>query len=373
LTLAALEYANLRRYGEVPFPASKECEKYLRLAVSHGRIAAKMKLGLCLFSGLFGRFDLTEARYLFEDLSNSNHFAHILRNSLSPSEFRLILASDFSVNGNIFSVLRSSFDDRIALIRVLNPDLCDNTVNKNQRFEAWQGAARSSLVYLVNLSQAESHVLRTSPTDLLLCSSISEMTRFLFQMYTVESLLYKNVNHFLHCFPISMVSKFTGELNGLVNYLYLLQSSIAFHSRDRPLRENLVVYRGVEQSYAFVQLYESIVGDVVVWPGFTSTSTDRDSVLNRFITDENSILFEIALHPGDVAVRIDEYSDFRSEREVLIAASTGFKILSVTYADVSVQPDGGDPISLRIPLVRLSYFLHWYDFDLDQRPSPILV
>jgi hypothetical protein len=45
----------------------------------------------------------------------------------------------------------------------------------------------------------------------------------------------------------------------------------------------------------------------------------------------------------------------------------------VTYADVSVQPDSGDPISLRIPVVRLSYFLHWYDFDLDQRPLPVLV
>jgi hypothetical protein len=169
-----------------------------------------------------------------------------------------------------------------------------------------------------------------------------------------------------------MVSKFMRELKGLVNYLYLLQSSIAFRSRDRPLRENLVVYRGVEQSYESVQLYESIVGNVVVWPGFTSTSTDRDYMLNHFITDENSVLFEIELHPGDVAVMIEEYSDFQLEREVLIAASTGFTVVSVTYADVSVQPYGGGQISLRSPVVRLSYFLHWYDFDLDQRPRPVL-
>jgi hypothetical protein len=236
----------------------------------------------------------------------------------------LILASDFSVNGNLFSVLRSSFDDGIALIRVLNADLCDIAVNTNQRFEAWQAAAHSSLVYLVNLSQAESHVLRTLPTDLLLCSSISEMTQFLFQMYTVESLLYKNVNHFLRYFPISMVSKFMGELKGLVNYLDLLQSSIAFRSRDRPLREVLVVYQRIES----IQLYESIVGSVVIWRGFTSTSTDRDYARNHFITDENAFLFEIELHPGGMAIRIEEYSDSRSEREVLIAASPGLKLLS---------------------------------------------
>jgi hypothetical protein len=253
LSLAARKYTALLLYGECPFPAFRECEKYLGLTVSHGRMAGKMKLGLCLFSGLFGRFDFTD----------SNRFALILRDSLSPLEFRLVLASDFTVNRNLFSVFRSSFDDRIAVIRILNPDLCDIAVNKNQRFEAWQAAARSSFGYLVNLSQAESQVLGTLPTDLLRCSSISEITQFLFQMYTVESLLYKNVNHFLRCFPISMVSKFMGELRVLVNYLYLLQSSIAFRSRSRPLRENLVVYQGIEQSYEFVQLYESMVGNVV--------------------------------------------------------------------------------------------------------------
>jgi hypothetical protein len=281
LSLAAIRYADLLLSGEYPFPAFGECEKYLRLAVSHSSIAGKMRLALCLLSGLFGRFGFTEARYLFEDLSDSNRFALILRDSLSPSEFRLVLASDFSVDGNLFSFFRSSIDDRMA-------------------------AARSSFVYLVNLSQAESHVFQTSPTDLLLCSSISEMTQFLCQMYTVESLLYKNVNIFLRYFPIWMVSKFMAELKGLVSYLYLLQLSIAFRSRGPPLREDLVVYRRVEQCYEFVQLYESIIGDVFVWPGFTSTSTGRDSVLNHFVTDENSVLFEIELHPGDVVVRIEK-------------------------------------------------------------------
>jgi hypothetical protein len=162
-----------------------------------------------------------------------------------------------------------------------------------------------------------------------------------------------------------MVSKFMHELKGLMNYLSLLQSSITFCSQSRPLRENLVVYRSVEQCYKSVPLYESRVGNVVLWPGFTSTSTDPDSVLNRFITDKNSILFEIELHPGNVAVRIEEYSKSQSEKEVLIASSTGFTVLSVTSADVWVQPGSGDPISLRIPIVGLSYFLHWYDFDLD--------
>jgi hypothetical protein len=156
-----------------------------------------------------------------------------------------------------------------------------------------------------------------------------------------------------------------GELKVLVNYLYLLQSSIAFRSRSRPLRENFVVYRGIEQCYEFVPLYKSIAGNVVFLPRLTSTSTDRNYILNHFITDENSVLFEIELHAGDMAVRIEEYFNFRLEREFLITALIGCKVLSVTYADVSVQLDSGGSISLRIPVVRLSSFLHWSDFDLD--------
>jgi hypothetical protein len=78
-------------------------------------------------------------------------------------------------------------------------------------------------------------------------------------------------------------------------------------------------------------------------------------------------------HPSGMAVRIEEDSDFRSEGEVLIAASTGFKVVSVTYADASIQLDRGGSISLRIHVMRLSYFLHWSDFDLDQHPPPVFV
>jgi hypothetical protein len=116
-----------------------------------------------------------------------------------------------------------------------------------------------------------------------------------------------------------------------------------------------------------------MIGNVVVWPGFTSTSIDCNSVLRSFIHNEDSVLFKIDLHPGDVAVRIEEYSEYGSEQEVLIAASTGFEVLSVDYADVSIPQENGGSHFFHLPIVRLSYFLHWYDFDLDQRPLPVFV
>jgi hypothetical protein len=133
------------------------------------------------------------------------------------------------------------------------------------------------------------------------------------------------------------------------------------------------VYRGIERGADLVPLYESLIGDVVVWPGFTSTSLDRDSVLSRFITGGDCVLFEIELHPSDVAVMIEKYSKHSSEKEVLIPASTAFKVISIDSTDVLIYGEDVGSTIFPIPVVRLGYFLHWYDFYLDQRPHPVLV
>jgi hypothetical protein len=56
-------------------------------------------------------------------------------------------------------------------------------------------------------------------------------------------------------------------------------------------------------------LYESRIGEVIVWPGFTSTSTNRNLVISRFAKGEKGLLFEIHLHTGDVSVAIRQYSE----------------------------------------------------------------
>jgi hypothetical protein len=170
-----------------------------------------------------------------------------------------------------------------------------------------------------------------------------------------------------------MICDFMDELNGILSFIYLLQSSIQFRSCENPIRENVFVYRGVGGASHLVMLYESMIESVVVWSEFTKASTDCDYVLNHLIRDEDWILFEIELHPGDVAVEIEGYSEHESGDEVLIAPSTGFKVVSVDDTEISICGEDGSSTLLHFPTVRLSYFLHWYDFDLDQRPSPVLV
>jgi hypothetical protein len=249
-----------------------------------------MRLGLCLFSGVFSRFDFTEAIALFDNVSGSNRFAAVFSRSLSPSDGGLVHAAGLRWTGTIFSVLQSSFDEAIALIRVLNADLCNFAFDDWLRFEAWHELAGSSLLYLVDLSQVQSHALRSVPSDLFCCSSISSMIEIIYRMYMINSSLYKKMNQFLAHFPISLVSKYMRELQGFLHYIYLLQSSIEYHSHTNPIRENLIVHRGIQRTAAFAQLYESMIGDIVVWPGFTSTSADRDYLLRYFVTGEDCIL-----------------------------------------------------------------------------------
>jgi hypothetical protein len=323
---------------------------------------------------VFGRFDFEEARTLFDFASASNRFALILRNSLSILDFDSALMSsfEFSMRGSIFSFLRSSSDDSIPLIRLLNPHLCD-FVDDRYSFAAWQEFARLSFEYLIDLSLDQLHALEALPTDLLSCNSISEMIPLIFQMYTIECSLYKTVNHFLRCFPINIVGKFMRELNGILCYIYFLQSSLEHCSHNHPLLANLVVYRGINRGGGrLVSLYESMIDEVIVWRGFTSTSKDRDYVIEHFLSDDDSILFEITLHPGSVAVCIEDYSHYQSESEVLIAAETAFKIEGVEYIDLTIE-ESECQNSVTIPLVKLSSSLSWSDFDINERPETVIV
>jgi hypothetical protein len=95
-------------------------------------------------------------------------------------------------------------------------------------------------------------------------------------------------------------------------------------------------------------------------------------VIDDFIEDDDSILFEILLHPGDAAAEMWKDSYFESESDILIAASSGFMVESVEMTDISKEVEG-NVTQLTIPLVKLSYYMSWYDFDIDERPPTILL
>jgi hypothetical protein len=135
----------------------------------------------------------------------------------------------------------------------------------------------------------------------------------------------------------------------------LLQSSIEYYSHINPLTFDVTVYRGLKSGGAkLLPLYHSRHGEVIVRSSFPSISLKREYVIDHCITDNDGILFEIRLHPGDTAATIWNDAGFATEREILIAASSGFMIESVESTDIPMQI--ADSVTqLTIPLIKMLY------------------
>jgi hypothetical protein len=160
--------------------------------------------------------------------------------------------------------------------------------------------------------------------------------------------------------PIEIIVKLMKEFEGLLSYIYLLQSSIEQWSIWHPLSSDCVVYRGFQTEGAeLAVLYESMIGEVIFWGGFTSASFDRELTISQFVGGSDGIIFEITLHPGDVAASIASCSCHPGESEILIAAGSCFMVDSVDRHSFE---------DFTIPLIRLAYFVSWHSFDLDRLP-----
>jgi hypothetical protein len=353
-----------------------DAEEHFKTASDLGSVQAQMKYGVALLSGTLGRFDFDEAHNQFSKAANSssNRFAVFLRDVLSKYRDDLVTPQEFQ---SIFSVMRTEGDLSVPMIKMMNPHLFRIEEEPRRAFKKWQSMIELSIPYLINMSHIESTdgvgALLSLPTDLLSCNSIKDIIPLIFKMYSLDSKLYRNVNHFMRKFPISLINKFMKELHGFLSYIYLLQSSIAYRSRFFPLVSDVTVYRGISRcSPTLASLYESMIGELVVWPAFTSTSRNREFVIHSFLRGEQSILFDINLSPGDVVADITDDSVFPGEEEFLISASSAFIVVSVDKIIVE-KLEQGATIHLEIPHVTLKYSLGWHDFEIDTPPPHFII
>jgi hypothetical protein len=344
-----------------------EAERYLEVASkSMESDRGCVQYGIALACGRLNRFDFEKAIDQFSRIAESNRLARCFVDLLGKSD-DLVSAVSISESGTVFSLFRDR-PKGSPRIRLMNAELCEHEIPSWERFQIWIDLCRSAFPFLIDLSHREGTVLESLPSDLLSCTSIRAMIPLLFKMYSKESVLYRNVNAFLRGFPLNLVNKFEKELRGVLSYSHLLQSAIEQHSFAHPLTAECTVYRGFPSNgRAHALVYETVVGDVIVWRGFSSTTTDKARVISEFVGSLTGVLFEILLPPGAVAVSIAEFSDHPCESEILIAASTGFLVESVNWI---TGPNFGE---LEIPSVRLSYFASWWDFDLDQQRKRFLL
>jgi hypothetical protein len=81
-----------------------------------------------------------------------------------------------------------------------------------------------------------------------------------------------------------------------------------------------LVYRGYESSSFLNDLAKYVSGATVVWPGFTSTTTDPD------VTYRGNMLFTIYSRSGR---KLGSYADFPGESEVTFRTDTKFLVIDV--------------------------------------------
>jgi hypothetical protein len=95
-------------------------------------------------------------------------------------------------------------------------------------------------------------------------------------------------------------------------------------------------------------------------------------VIDNFGAGDDAIVFAIRLHPGDVVADIRRYSVSPRESEMLIAASSAFRVLKVENIEVPISNVPDSPVRV-IPTVTLNYEMSWSEFDIDNPPPPLLI
>ena len=138
-------------------------------------------------------------------------------------------------------------------------------------------------------------------------------------LYTCE--MPKRENSVYHCLNECLRGRDRSKIVPYLPYMKLLVSGLS--KLQRPMHRNL--WRGVSKD--LYDVYIKQIDQTIVFWGFTSTTTDM-SALKHFMPDGGTI-FCIRVK---YASSIQDFSSFREEAEVLIAAGTVFRILNVYKA-----------------------------------------
>jgi hypothetical protein len=114
-----------------------------------------------------------------------------------------------------------------------------------------------------------------------------------------------------------------------------------------------------------------MVGEVIISPAFTSTSRDLRYTIQHFADSDDAVIFQFLLHGDAVAADIQHLSAFPAESEVLIAASSTFRVDGLS--EMEVPPEWSSGRVRVLPMISLSSYIPWYDLDIDREPPRFLI
>jgi hypothetical protein len=259
-----------------------------------------------------------------------------LRDVLESPEWQPPAVSGSAVSGTVFAVR-----ERCGLsgMRIAVARLRPVWISPGRVLDAWQALAAAAAKVLG----------RPMAEDIGHCADSVEIASMALRIPTCEVEVFTKLNSMLRRLPVDLFGGLaeTGYTGTVLELTSLLQASVELCAFEAA---GCVVYRGIGNCGCDVEKwYQSSIGHVIVWRGFTTAMRDREKVVEKYVGQDNGVLFVISL--GRRAIVAD-----LGDGDVLIAAETGFRIDEVRRTEEGIT------------LVIMEWVAAWSDAELHWNP-----
>ena len=144
--------------------------------------------------------------------------------------------------------------------------------------------------------------------------------------YTSESFYYRYLNKFLR---EGNFDAFRMVSSHIAKFIYSLYD---FREKHINSINNSTLYRKMYINKKEMDHYQSLEGEVICYPAFTSTSLDKNGFIpTKYNPDD--VLVQLIIEPNNTkfSIPVCEYSDYPAEKEYLFLPFSFFKIINVKY------------------------------------------
>ena len=136
--------------------------------------------------------------------------------------------------------------------------------------------------------------------------------------YTAETFYYRNLNLFLRTGDFDAFRTLSSHLSKFIYCLYE-------YREKNPKNYNLYLYRKMKISENDFNNYLNSINEVICFPSFSSTSSDREG----FGGGNFNVLLVINSNYSKSVISIEEFSNYQCEKEYLFLPFSFFRIQSV--------------------------------------------
>jgi hypothetical protein len=291
---------------------------YLNLAADQGNTRAQSLLAQLSLNDAARFLGLAEARAAPTPFDLAavvgrlprGALADALRDVVESPEWQrpAVSGSSSAVSGTVFAVLERC---GLSVMRIAVPRLRPVWISPGRVLDAWQALAASAAKVLG----------RPMASDIGHCADSVEIASVALRIPTCEVEVFTKMNSMLRRLPVDLFGGLaeTGETGTVLELASLLQASVELRAFEAV---GCVVYRGIGNCGCDVEKwYRESIGEIIVWRGFTTAMRDRERVVEKYVGQDNGVLFVISLGRRAIVADLGD-----EDGDVLIAAETGFRI-----------------------------------------------